>query len=75
MVRRTTVELDEELVGQAKRALQMNTTRGVIEEALRRVVLEAGTELEDRRTRQLRFFAGVSGRLDTELLASDEMWR
>ena len=36
MVKRTTIELDEELLRRAKRALGGGTTRATVEEALRR---------------------------------------
>ena len=41
MIRRTTVEIDEELLARAKRALGRETTRGTIEEALRRRIMLA----------------------------------
>lgn len=41
IIRRTTIEIDEELLQRAKRALGCATTRATIEEALRRVVEQA----------------------------------
>ncbi|TMF98029.1 MAG: type II toxin-antitoxin system VapB family antitoxin, partial [Chloroflexi bacterium] len=38
MVRRTTIELDEDLVERAKKVLGAKTTRATVEEALRRAV-------------------------------------
>ena len=53
MRKRTTVELDVELLERAKRALGSHTTRATVEEALRRLV-ETGENVQaDRAARQL----------------------
>ena len=54
MPKRTTIELDEDLLARAKLALGEKTTRGVVEEALRRAAegAEVGSrELQDERSR------------------------
>lgn len=75
MVRRTTIELDDQLVDRAKRALGTTTTRATVEEALRRAAEYAEAALEERAARQRRFFETMGERLDLDVLASDEMWR
>lgn len=75
MVRRTTIELDDQLVDRAKRALGTTTTRATVEEALRRAAEHAEAALEERAARQRRFFETMGERLDLDVLASDEMWR
>ncbi len=75
MTRRTTIEIDEELLARAKRALGSPTTRATVEEALRRATEEVEAEREARRVRQLRFLEDLDKYLDLDVLASDEMWR
>ena len=75
MVRRTTIELDDQLVERAKRALGTATTRATVEEALRRAADHAEAALEQKAERQRHFFATIGTHLDLEVLASDEMWR
>lgn len=75
MLKRTTIEIDEDLLERAKRALGSPTTRATVEEALRRAAEAAEDEHEARRQRQLRFLESLSENLDLEVLRSDEMWR
>jgi len=75
MLKRTTIELDEELLARAKQALGQPTTRATVEEALRRATESAQREFDERRERQLRYFETLDEHLDLEVLASDEMWR
>ena len=75
MTKRTTVELDERLLERAKRALGSPTTRGTIEEALRRAIASADDEQSERADRQIRYLRTLSDRGDPAILASDEMWR
>lgn len=75
MPRRTTIELDEELLAQAKQALGKDTIRETVEEALRRAAESAGGERARRAERQKRFLDRLSARIDPEVLASEEMWR
>jgi Arc/MetJ family transcription regulator len=75
MLKRTTIEIDAELLERAKRALGSPTTRATVEEALRRASEAAEREFEQRRARQIRFFDELDKYLDLDVLASDEMWR
>jgi len=75
MSRRTTVEIDEELLARAKRALGIRTTRGTIEEALRRATADVESEGAERVAKQLRFLEDLGQHVDLDVLASDEMWR
>ena len=75
MPKRTTVELDERLLARAKQALGSKTTRGTIEEALRRAVVDAGNEHSERADLQLRYLRTLAERGDSAVLASDDMWR
>ncbi len=75
MVRRTTIELDDQLVERAKRALGTPTTRATVEEALRRAAEHAEAAFDEKAERQRHFFATIGEHLDLDVLASDEMWR
>jgi Arc/MetJ family transcription regulator len=75
MLKRTTIELDEELLARAKQALGQSTTRATVEEVLRRATESAQRAFEERRERQHRYFETLDDHLDLDLLASDEMWR
>jgi Arc/MetJ family transcription regulator len=75
MTKRTTIEIDEELLAHAKQALGLPTTRATVEEALRLATEVTEREREDRAQRQLRYLATLSEHLDLEVLASEEMWR
>lgn len=74
-VRRTTIELDEQLLARAKRALGQTTTRSTVEEALRRVVDSVEAEREQRAFRQRGYWQGLSERADLDVLGSEQMWR
>ena len=75
MKRRTTVEIDEDLLVRAKRARGATTTRATVEEALRRAADVAEPEHTERAERQRRVRSSLGARLDTGVLASEEMWR
>lgn len=75
MIKRTTIELDQELLLRAKRALACRTTRATVEEALRRATADAEQAHEERAARQRASFAELPKCLDLDVLASDEMWR
>jgi Arc/MetJ family transcription regulator len=74
MSRRTTVDVDEELLVRVQEALGETTPRAAVEEALRRVA-------EDSRVRALRadeqrrYLERLAERVDMSVLASEEMWR
>ena len=57
MTKRTTIEIDEQLLARAKRALGRPTTRATVEEALRRAAEQAEDEHEERAARQREYFA------------------
>jgi Arc/MetJ family transcription regulator len=75
MAKRTTIEIDENLLARAKRALGLRTTRATVEEALRRAAAEGEDEAAERAARQRRYLAVVSDHVDPAVLASEEMWR
>lgn len=75
MTKRTTIELDEELLARAKRALGGGTTRATVEEALRRAAEQAEGEREGRAADQLKYLDGLRLLVDLEVLTSEEMWR
>ena len=74
MKRRTTIEIDGDLLARAQRALGSSTTRATVEEALRRVAegAEAGQAARGAAPRD--YLERLSARIDAAVLASDEMW-
>jgi Arc/MetJ family transcription regulator len=74
-MKRTTVEIDAELLDRARRALGQTTMRATIEESLRRVVDSAETEHGRRAERQRHYLQKLDARIDVRVLASGEMWR
>jgi Arc/MetJ family transcription regulator len=74
MKRRTTIEIDEDLLARARRALGNQTTRATVEEALRRVADAADDDQADRAARQLSYLQRLSAHIDLAVLASEEMW-
>jgi Arc/MetJ family transcription regulator len=75
MPKRTTIEVDEQLLERAKRALGSRTTRATVVEALRRAAEAAEEEHRERAERQRRYLETLSEHLDLDVLRSDEMWR
>lgn len=75
MPKRTTIEIDEELLARAKRALGCPTTRATVEEALRQVATQAEHARDERATKQRQYLDRLSQRIDVDVLASEEMWR
>jgi Arc/MetJ family transcription regulator len=75
MRKRTTIEIDEELLARAKRALPGLTTRATVEEALRRAAEGVEDEMGKRAASQREYFQSLSANLDLSVLASDSMWR
>ena len=75
MVRRTTIELDQDLVARAKKALGAKTTRAAVEAALRKAV-EIGEGVHARRAAEQRtYLQRFRGHVDLKILNSEEMWR
>jgi Arc/MetJ family transcription regulator len=75
MTKRTTIEIDEQILDRAKRALDLPTTRATVEEALRRAAEQAEDEFEERAARQIEYLRTLGEHVDLDVLASDEMWR
>lgn len=75
MIKRTTIEIDEDLLARAKSVLGIGTTRATVEEALRRAALGAEDERHALAGRQKTYFARLGLHLDTDVLRSDSMWR
>jgi Arc/MetJ family transcription regulator len=75
IMKRTTVEIDQELLERARRALGQPTMRATIEEALRRVAEGAEAEHASRAQRQRQYLQKLRVRADVRVLASGEMWR
>ncbi|HYU35475.1 MAG TPA: type II toxin-antitoxin system VapB family antitoxin [Thermoanaerobaculia bacterium] len=75
MIKRTTIEIDDDLLNRAKEALGEATVRATVEEALRRAAAATETERERRAAKQRRYLEQLSLRVDVAVLASEEMWR
>lgn len=74
-MKRTTIELDEDLVERAKRALGLPTTRATVEEALRRVAEGAEHAHAELAARQRADLESMGTHIDLDVLAGNEMWR
>jgi Arc/MetJ family transcription regulator len=72
---RTTIELDESLIEQAKQVLGTTTIRATVEEALRRSIAAAMSERERHAERQREYLRHMAESVDLDVLISDEMWR
>lgn len=75
MIKRTTIELDQELLQRAKRALGEPTTRATVEEALRRASESVESEQARRAAKQRRYLNALGSRADLAVLAAEDMWR
>jgi Arc/MetJ family transcription regulator len=75
MIKRTTIEIDQDLLVRAKEALGEATTRATVEEALRRAANSAEADRARRAARQRLFLAQLIRRVDVGVLASEQMWR
>lgn len=75
MKRRTTIEIDEELLERARRALGSTTTRATVEKALRRVAELVEDERAERAAGQRAYLERLASRVDIAVLESDDMWR
>ncbi|BBX32091.1 hypothetical protein MMAG44476_20962 [Mycolicibacterium mageritense DSM 44476 = CIP 104973] len=73
-VKRTTIELDEDLVKAAQRVTGQ-TVRSTVEEGLRRLVAAAEFEREARRSRVAAHFNDARNTVDADVLQRDEAWR
>ncbi len=75
MVKRTTIEIDEELLARAKQALGEPTTRATVEEALRRAADAAEDATQHRARMQMDALLRLGDYVDLDVLASHDMWR
>lgn len=75
MAKRTTIEIDEELLARAKAALGAPTTRATVEEALRRAAADVEAAHEACAARQRAYLSTLRDRADLDVLLSGEMWR
>jgi len=75
MPKRTTIEIDEELLARAKRALGRRTIRATVEEALRRAADQGEDQKQRRAALQRDYLERLHERADVDLLASERMWR
>ncbi len=75
MRRRTTIEIDDDLLARAKAALGCATTRATVEEALRRAADIAGEETARLASSQSAYLEKLGSLSDLDVLRSDEMWR
>lgn len=73
-VKRTTIELDEELVKAAQR-ITGHTVRATVEEALRGLVAAADREREARRSQVSAHLDIAHRAVDVDVLEADEAWR
>ena len=75
MIRRTTIELDEDLVAEARTVLGQPTVRATVEEALRRAI-QAGTSADHTPgAEQIDAMKRAARLIDEEVLLSGEAWR
>lgn len=75
MIRRTTIELDQDLVARAKAALGCTTIRATVEEALRQAAERLDDEAGERARAQSAYLDRLDALVDLEVLTTDEMWR
>lgn len=73
-VKRTTIELDEELAETAQAATG-GTLRATVEQGLRMVIDASATEAQRRRTAVERHRATALDGIDVDVLLSGEAWR
>lgn len=73
-VKRTTIELDEDLV-EAAQAITGETLRATVERALRQLVTRAEESAAARRGRIVEHIAHAGKHIDVDVLLSDEAWR
>jgi Arc/MetJ family transcription regulator len=75
MIRRTTIELDEDLVSEARAVLGQPTVRATVEEALRRAVQSEKSSDRNRRAEQIDAMKRAARLIDSQVLLSGEAWR
>jgi Arc/MetJ family transcription regulator len=75
MIKRTTIEIDQDLLERARAALGETTTRGTVEKALKRVADQTEIESARRAANQRNYLESLAKHADLAVLASEEMWR
>lgn len=75
VIRRTTIELDDDLLHRAMRALGTGTKRATVEEALRRVSQESEADEAKRRVRSIATLSAIGELERSQRITRDEMWR
>jgi Arc/MetJ family transcription regulator len=75
MTKRTTIEIDPDLLDRARKALGETTARRTVEAALRRVAESSEADRARRTASQRRYLEQLDTRVDLAVLASQEMWR
>jgi Arc/MetJ family transcription regulator len=73
-VKRTTIELDEDLV-RAAQAATGETLRATVERALQQLVAGIGEQAAARRQRIADHIAHAGAHVDVDVLLSDQAWR
>jgi Arc/MetJ family transcription regulator len=74
-MKRTTLEIDPELLDRARRALGTTTMRETVDLALRKAAEEGEAEHSARAREQLDALRRLADHIDLDVLGSDEMWR
>jgi Arc/MetJ family transcription regulator len=75
MIRRTTIELDEDLVAEARRALGTPTVRATVEVSLRNAIASKRDSDAQQKTKQIEALAAMASLIDAEVLMSGDAWR
>jgi Arc/MetJ family transcription regulator len=75
VIRRTTIELDEDLVAAARIALGQSTVRATVEEALRRAISDGADKHARQRRKQVAAFQRVVPLIDSDVLLSGDAWK
>ncbi|HJQ37067.1 MAG TPA: type II toxin-antitoxin system VapB family antitoxin [Thermoanaerobaculia bacterium] len=75
MIKRTTIEIDQDLLERARQALGGTSTRATVEEALRRAADDVEAQQKRRAANQRHYLKRLSARIDVSVLTSEEMWR
>lgn len=73
-VKRTTIELDEDLM-RAAQAVTGETLRATVERALHQLVADADARTVARRQRIADHVARAGAEVDVDVLLSDQAWR
>jgi Arc/MetJ family transcription regulator len=75
MIRRTIIELDDDLVAEAGKVLDQPTVRATVEEALRRAIQSRKASDHARRAEQIEAMKRATRFIDEDALLGSEAWR